>query len=133
MARSFSRTSVATLVAAAAVFLGIATALAQNAPATSAATTKGKALVDGKGMTLYIFDRDSAGKSNCSGPCATIWVPFAAPAGATTSGDWSVVSREDGAKQWAFKGRPLYAFNKDAKPGDATGDGVNSVWHIAAP
>ena len=54
-------------------------------------------------------------------------------ADAKPSGDWTVVTRKDGGKQWAYKGKPLYTFHKDAKPGDATGDGVNNVWHIAAP
>jgi predicted lipoprotein with Yx(FWY)xxD motif len=41
--------------------------------------------------------------------------------------------RDDGAKQWAYKGKPLYTWAKDTKPGDITGDGVNNVWHIAKP
>ncbi len=102
-------------------------------PAKVADTSKGKALVDAKGMTLYVFDRDAAGKSNCSGQCATNWPPLAAPASAQASGDWTVVAREDGSKQWAYKGKPLYTWAKDAKPGDVTGDGVNNVWHIAQP
>jgi predicted lipoprotein with Yx(FWY)xxD motif len=112
---------------------GIVAALAQAAPATTADTSKGKTLVDGKGMTLYIFDRDAAGKSNCNGQCATIWPPLAVASDAKPSGDWTIVARDDGSKQWAYKGKPVYAFSKDAKAGDVTGDGVNSVWHIAAP
>jgi predicted lipoprotein with Yx(FWY)xxD motif len=110
--------------------LGASAALAQTAPATTADTSKGKALVDGKGMTLYVFDRDTTGTSNCNGQCATNWPPLTAGAGA---GQWTVVTRGDGGKQWAYKGKPVYTFSKDAKPGDVTGDGVNSVWHIAAP
>ena len=112
---------------------GVAAALAQSAPAMPGDTAKGKALVDGKGMTLYVFDRDTTGKSNCNGQCATNWPPLAAAADAKAAGDWSIVTREDGSKQWAYKGKPLYAFAKDTKAGDATGDGVNNVWHIAAP
>ncbi len=108
-------------------------ARAQTAPATTAETAKGKALVDSRGMTLYIFDRDTRGKSNCNGTCASNWLPFAAGSGSKPSGDWTIVSRDDGRQQWAYKGRPLYTWSKDAKPGDATGDGVNNVWHIAAP
>ncbi|HEX4408443.1 MAG TPA: hypothetical protein VH206_06710 [Xanthobacteraceae bacterium] len=106
---------------------------AQTAPATAGTTAKGKALVDARGMTLYIFDRDVAGKSNCNGQCPTIWPPLAVAADAKASGDWSIVARDDGAKQWAYKTKPLYTFNKDAKPGDAGGDGVNNVWHLATP
>jgi predicted lipoprotein with Yx(FWY)xxD motif len=126
------RKSNSALIAAGVLSIFINAALAQT-PATTADTAKGKALVDGKGMTLYIFDRDATGKSNCNGQCATSWLPLAATADAKPSGDWTVVTRDDGGKQWAYKGKPLYTWSKDAKPGDVTGDGVNSVWHIAAP
>jgi predicted lipoprotein with Yx(FWY)xxD motif len=56
-----------------------------------------------------------------------------ATASDTASGDYSVVTRDDGSKQWALKGKPLYYCVKDQKPGDNTGDGVNSVWHTAKP
>jgi predicted lipoprotein with Yx(FWY)xxD motif len=109
-------------------------AIAQaSAPAKVADTSKGKALVDAKGMTLYTFDRDAAGKSNCNGQCAQNWPPLMAAAGATATGDWSVVTRDDGSKQWAYKSKPLYLWVRDAKPGDVTGDGVNNVWHVAKP
>jgi predicted lipoprotein with Yx(FWY)xxD motif len=116
-----------------AILLLAVPAFAQMAPAKSADTSKGKALVDAKGMTLYVFDKDAAGKSNCNGPCATNWPPLMAKADAKASGDWSIVTRDDGGKQWAYKGKPLYAWAKDTKPGDVTGDGFNNVWHIAAP
>jgi predicted lipoprotein with Yx(FWY)xxD motif len=103
------------------------------APAKVADTSKGKALVDMKGMTLYTFDRDAAGKSNCNGTCAQNWPPLMAPANAAASGEWSVVKRDDGSMQWAYKGKPLYTWVKDTKAGDVTGDGVNQVWHVAAP
>jgi predicted lipoprotein with Yx(FWY)xxD motif len=127
------RNSVLAAIALGTFLIGVPAALAQTAPAKTADTAKGKALVDGKGMTLYIFDRDAAGKSNCNGQCATLWLPLMAAADAKASGDWTVVARDDGSKQWAYKGKPVYTWSKDAKPGDVTGDGVNSVWHIAAP
>jgi predicted lipoprotein with Yx(FWY)xxD motif len=127
------RKFIQSLIVAGILSLGAGAALAQTAPATSATTSKGKALVDGKGMTLYVFDRDAAGKSNCNGQCATNWPALSAGADAKPSGDFTVIARDDGGKQWAYKGKPLYTWSKDAKPGDATGDGVNSVWHIAAP
>src|SRR5277367_1799548 len=96
--------------------LTAATAVAQNAPATIADTSKGKALVDGKGMTLYVFDRDTAGTSNCSGQCVTSWPPLAAGADGKPSGQWTIIARPEGGKQWAYKGLPLYTFKKDAKP-----------------
>ena len=106
---------------------------AQTAPATVADTSKGKALVDPNGMTLYVFDRNSGGKSSCTGVCAQTWPPLAAPATAKAAGDWGLTARDDGSRQWAYKGKPLYKWSKDTKPGDVTGDGVNNVWHIARP
>lgn len=87
------------------------------------------------GMTLYTFDRDTAGngKSVCNGPCAGNWPPLKAEADAKASGDYSVITRDDGAKQWALKGKPLYYWIKDQKPGDKTGDGFNNMWRTARP
>ena len=92
-------------------------------------------LVGPNKMTLYTFDRDpaGAGKSVCNGPCATNWPPLAAAADASASGDWSIVVRDDGSRQWAFKGKPVYYWVKDQKPGDRSGDVLNSVWHVARP
>src|SRR5215469_10158148 len=70
-------------------------------PATAAA------YADAKGMTLYTYDKDDAGKSNCTGDCAKTWIPVPAPADAKPFGDWSVVARDDGSKQWAMMGKPL--------------------------
>jgi predicted lipoprotein with Yx(FWY)xxD motif len=86
-------------------------------------------------MTLYTFDRDvvASGKSACNGPCAANWPPLMAGTGAASSGDWTIVVRDDGSRQWAYKGKPVYYWVKDAKPGDRTGDGVNNVWHLARP
>jgi predicted lipoprotein with Yx(FWY)xxD motif len=87
------------------------------------------------GMSLYTFDRDVAGsgKSVCNGPCAGNWPPLLAGADARASGDWSIVTRDDGARQWAYKGKPVYLWAKDTKPGDRTGQGVNNVWQLARP
>jgi len=110
--------------------LAFASPLALAAAPVKAA---GGVLVDSKGMTLYTFDKDADGKSMCNGPCANNWPPLAAMAGAKDAGDYSVVMREDGGKQWAYKGKPLYTWSKDKKPGDKTGDGFNNVWHVAKP
>lgn len=92
-------------------------------------------LTGNNGMTLYIFDKDTAGsgKSVCVDACATNWPPLFAMDSDSSSGDYSIVTRNDGKKQWAFKGKPLYFWAKDQKAGDKTGDGVNKVWHIAQP
>jgi predicted lipoprotein with Yx(FWY)xxD motif len=103
------------------------------APATIAKTSKGDALVNGKGMTLYTFAKDTDGKSACNGKCASNWHPFTAVGGGASDG-YSVITRDDGAKQWAYKGKPLYTWVKDTKPGDATGDGfLKGAWRIAKP
>jgi len=115
------------------------TVLLAACAALGAASTPAKAdngmWVNGEGRTLYTFDRDTAGsgKSVCNGPCATNWPPLVAAADAKPSGDWTVVTRDDGSRQWAYKGKPLYTWIKDQKPGDTTGDGVNNVWRIARP
>jgi predicted lipoprotein with Yx(FWY)xxD motif len=88
-------------------------------------------LEDSKGMTLYTSDKDADDKSNCNAKCAMAWPPLAAAAGAKSMGDWTVVTRDDGSMQWAYKGKPLYTYAKDATAGDTTGDGVGKNWHRA--
>ena len=92
-------------------------------------------LVGPGGMTLYTFDKDVAGsgKSTCNGPCATNWPPLTATQGDSANGDFSIITRDDGSKQWAVKGKPVYYWSKDSKPGDKTGDGFNKVWQVAKP
>jgi predicted lipoprotein with Yx(FWY)xxD motif len=92
-------------------------------------------LTGSNGMSLYIFDKDTAGsgKSVCNDGCAANWPPLLAMSGDTASGDYTIITRDDGKKQWAFRGKPLYYWAKDQKPGDKTGDGFNSVWHLAKP
>jgi predicted lipoprotein with Yx(FWY)xxD motif len=93
-------------------------------------------MVNPDGMTLYVFDRDRAagsGRSVCLGQCAANWPPLAAAEDASQSGDYGIIVRDDGKKQWTYKGRPLYLWVKDRKPGDRTGDNLNKVWHVAKP
>jgi len=93
------------------------------------ARMENNALVGPKGMTLYTFDKDANGKSMCNGKCAENWPPLMATG--PVSGDYSVITRDDGSKQVAYKGKPLYYWGKDQKPGDMTGDGFNNVWRVA--
>ncbi|OZI71203.1 COG4315 family predicted lipoprotein [Bordetella genomosp. 12] len=111
------------------------TLVAGSALAQAPAKTDAGMLVDAQGMTLYTFDKDSAGsgKSACNDACAKAWPPLAAANGAKAQGDWSIVTRDDGSKQWAYKGKPLYLFAKDSKAGDKTGDNFKDVWHIVKP
>lgn len=90
------------------------------------------ALVDAKGMTLYTFDKDTAGsgKSVCNGPCATLWPPAPASGSDRPEGAFDIVTRDDGTRQWSYKGKPIYTYQADQKPGDRTGDNFKNVWHI---
>ena len=82
------------------------------------------------GRTLYTFDKDSAGKSVCTGGCLAAWPAFTVANPKLAGGDFSIVTRDDGVQQWAFKGKPLYFFAGDARPGDANGDNQGGVWHV---
>lgn len=107
-------------------------AIAQTMPAS--VMNKGGMLVDKKGMTLYTWDKDKeANKSACEGNCLMNWPALAAGANDKDMGDWKVITRSDGSKQWAYKGKPLYYFAMDKAPGDKVGDGKGMVWHIARP
>ncbi len=107
---------------------------AQDAMMPTGVKSTGGMLTDGKGMTLYTFDKDTeAGKSACSGPCLAAWPALVAPADAKPMGEWTVITRDDGTKQWAYKGKPLYTFVHDTKAGEVTGDGKGNVWHTAKP
>jgi predicted lipoprotein with Yx(FWY)xxD motif len=122
------------LVSLLALSAAVLSGCASTSPPAPASVADG-ALVGPNGMTLYTFDKDMAGsgKSVCNGPCATNWPPLMATDSDKASGDYSVVTRDDGKKQWALKGKPLYYWVKDTKPGDKTGDGVLTVWHTARP
>jgi predicted lipoprotein with Yx(FWY)xxD motif len=122
------------IVSIAALALATTAALAQSAPVKTGDSAKGKVLTDTSGMTLYTFDKDPAGKSACNGPCATNWPPLMAATDAKAAGGFTVIVRDDGGKQWAQGGKPLYTWKNDKKPGDVTGDGfANGAWHIAKP
>jgi len=120
------------LVAATSVIANLA--FAQVTPTKIGESAKGRVLTNDQGMTLYVFDKDSPGKSACNSSCAGIWPPLMTAAASMAMGDYTIVARDDGSKQWAYKGRPLYNWKNDKKPGDITGDGLfNGVWHIAQP
>lgn len=85
-------------------------------------------LTDASGRTLYTFDKDGGGKSACNGGCASVWPPLVARP-ADLKGDLSVINRDDGSRQLSYKGKPLYLYSGDSKPGDTHGDGQGGVWH----
>ena len=119
---------VASLAISAASMAVSVSAVAADAPAKM----DGGVLVAANGMTLYTFDTDKAGsgKSVCNGPCAALWPPLMAGATDQPTGDFSVVTRDDGTRQLAYKGKPLYFYKADQKAGDRTGDNFKDVWHI---
>ena len=89
-------------------------------------------LVGAKEMTLYTFDKDTkgSGKSVCNGDCAKNWPPYLATDKDKAADKFTIVTRDDGKKQWAFDGKPLYYWAEDMKKGDKTGDNRSNVWHI---
>ena len=137
------------LIAAVAIALSTAPALANGhgsdappppkpeattAPAKVVLTKQGPKLVDLKGMTLYYYEHDTTGKtSNCNGKCTESWVPLPATADAKAVGDFTVISRSDGSRMWAYRYRPLYTSPADKAPGDANGNATTLQWRIARP
>jgi predicted lipoprotein with Yx(FWY)xxD motif len=95
-------------------------------------------LVDGKGMTLYLFTKDTPGTSTCYDKCATAWPPLltnGTPVAGTgvDASKFGTTTRTDGTMQVTYNSWPLYYFAKDQQPGDTTGDGVGSVWYLITP
>ncbi|MEM1439120.1 MAG: hypothetical protein AAF545_11910 [Pseudomonadota bacterium] len=96
--------------------------------------------VDREGFTLYTFENDrndasgdGAGDSDCNGGCAETWPPLFADAGATPGGPFTIIDRDDGSRQWALNGLPLYFYAPDQVPGDTLGEGAGNVWFVARP
>lgn len=114
--------------------MAFATAAFAAAPVQIGNSAKGKVLTNEQGMTLYTYAKDKNGTSACNGGCAKAWPPLVAAAGAKASGAYTLITRVDGRKQWAYKGKPLYTWKNDKKPGDITGNGLlHGAWHIATP
>lgn len=111
-----------------------ADAAATNKPSTPSVSTDGT-LIGPDGRTLYFFARDArgSGASTCVAQCAVNWPPLGVAAAAKAIGDYTIINRADGSKQWAYKGMPLYYFAKDTKAGDKLGQGVGGVWTVAKP
>jgi predicted lipoprotein with Yx(FWY)xxD motif len=99
----------------------------------------GKIVIDGKGWTVYRFDKDTVKPpaSNCDGDCATTWPPVPASDSVQLKGVSKAlvgkVTRKDGTEQMTLGGWPLYRYSKDTAPGDTNGQGVGGTWFVAAP
>lgn len=106
---------------------------------TVAATSLGKVVVDGKGMTAYYFDADvkDSGTSTCTGGCATAWPAIEAttttPKVSGITGTVGTITGVDGGRQITIDGRPIYTFVGDDKAGDVTGQGDKGVWYVVNP
>jgi len=113
----------------------LAACASQGQKISSPARLNDGVLVSNNGIPLYTFDKNNygGGTSACNGQCAINWPPLLVADGEAAAGDYSIFKREDGRKQWAFKGRPLYFWSKDQQPGDRTGDGFNKLWRVARP
>jgi predicted lipoprotein with Yx(FWY)xxD motif len=122
-----------TIIASTALLLGCGFAFAAESMPGGIRISNGM-LIDGNGMTLYTWDNDKeANKSSCNGMCLMNWPALKAEAADKDMGEWKVISRDDGSKQWAYRGKPLYHFRMDTKAGDTAGEGRGMVWHVAKP
>lgn len=101
--------------------------------ATSTVIVTDGILTDSAGNTLYIFDNDEAGVSNCTEDCTGIWPPLTVD-GESTAGDGvgtlATFMRDDGSLQVTHEEQPLYYYSADDAPGDRNGDGLGGIWHI---
>ncbi len=121
------------IAATAAMSLSACSAYAGGHAAKSVKKSDAGYFTDASDMTLYTFDKDEAGKSNCYAGCARAWPPLLAEEDAKLPEGFSKVTRKNGDLQVAYKDQPLYLWINDKKPGQTTGDGVQGVWHIAKP
>ncbi len=93
-------------------------------------TERDGAWISPEKMPLYTFARDTeANVSNCNDRCASAWPPLMVAEGGVSEGDWTVVTREDGSRQWAYKSKPLYTYARDTA-GEAAA-GVSAAWPLA--
>lgn len=84
-------------------------------------------------MALYTFKNDTKGVSNCYDECAANWPPLLTNDVSMAGGAYLIIDRNDGNKQWAKDGLPLYYWIQDKKIGDVTGDGMGGAWDVARP
>ena len=109
------------------LMVGLTAGAAQAQP--PGVTERDGAWIAPDGKPLYTFSRDMNGVSACIERCAANWPPLAAPPEAVADGDWSPIARPDGSKQWAYKGKPLYTYARDAA--NEAPSGVSSAWPLA--
>jgi predicted lipoprotein with Yx(FWY)xxD motif len=99
-------------------------------------TTVGRLLTTGKNFSVYAYDKDTAEKSMCNADCARTWIPVTAPAMASAQGEWSIIERSPGVRQWAFRQKPLYKYALDQRSWSLEGSDVpgwSNVYTQMAP
>jgi predicted lipoprotein with Yx(FWY)xxD motif len=121
------KTSMKTCFLAAGLMLAALPAWAAGPSSPAGASLSGSPAA---GRPLYTYDKDTAGTSACTGPCVASWPPLTADAQAKAAGEWTVIDRPDGGKQWAFKGKPVYGFFRDTPGAPAGGDNKVPGWHL---
>jgi predicted lipoprotein with Yx(FWY)xxD motif len=104
--------------------------VASDSNSYTRSTPAGDVLTTPDGMTVYIYDKEAEGSASCYGACADEWPPVLAPTDAKPFGDFSLVKRIDGTRQWAYGGKPLHLYREDSAPGDAKGDNYEGFWHV---
>jgi predicted lipoprotein with Yx(FWY)xxD motif len=133
---------IAIVLAAAVAGLNRAAAATHTNAAVSTATSKfGRILIDSRGRTLYLFEKDKRGHSACAGACATYWPPLLTKskptaAHAAKQALLGTTRRPDGTTQVTYAGHPLYRFVQDTKPGRTTGQNLHDFgagWYVLAP
>jgi predicted lipoprotein with Yx(FWY)xxD motif len=123
------------LISVLAALLVMAPELAMAAEAMPASVAiRNGIFSDTKGLTLYIADSDRAANvSSCYDNCGHNWPAFNPAENDQETGDWKIITRDDGTRQWAYKGKPVYHFILDRQVGDVKGDGIGNVWHAVRP
>ena len=133
---------IAVVLAAAVAGLSRAAAATRSSTTVSSATSKlGRILVDSRGRTLYLFEKDKRGHSACAGACATYWPPLLTrrkptAARAAKQALLGTTRRADGTTQVTYAGHPLYRFLQDTKPGQTSGQDLHDFgagWYVLAP
>lgn len=134
----------AATAAVAAALVGTSAAGPVSTPAatiSSAGSPLGQILVDGKGLTLYLFEKDPRGRSACYAQCALYWPPLLThrtPVGlhGAKAALLGTTRRSDGTTQVTYAGHPLYRFRQDTRPGLTTGQGLKASggeWYVLSP
>ena len=133
---------IAIVIAAAVTGLSRAAAATHTNATVSVATSKlGRILVDSRGRTLYLFEKDKRGRSACAGTCATYWPPLLTK-GKPTAGSSTkktllgITRRADGTTQVTYGGHPLYRFVQDTKGGQTSGQDLQDFgagWYVVSP